>query len=617
MQRFFRLVVTIVLLALPAQPVLAARMALVIGNANYQNTAPLATPKNDAFAFSDFLRTNDFTVTEVVDGDRAAMAAALASFVKALQPNDTAVFYYAGHGLQVDGENYLMGIEAQLLNEFDVAAESMPLSQIVSQMEKRANVSMVFIDACRDNPLADRLASTTRGVSVGLAPLEATGEGTMIAFAAAPGGVALDGDINSPFTRALIDNLAEPEVEVGTALKRVIRDVRDATASKQIPQIVSSMSVEFFFSLDVKMGIIIDPEPGEPTLDVKVPEPEPTAPPGPEIASLPPTPTPAPAVLPMSRDTELDLAAARRIGTLRALQLFMEKHRSEVGQARSVDTLAIVVASNAYTANIAGASIEDQLGLDEDGRTAAQRLLAAAGYDTGTPDGAFGPVTRDQIRAFQLASGEPDTGYLSTQTLASLGMLSAMGAPSPVMSHRASVYDAKDLARLETDERLLRAIKCLGARPVNYGFFGDHVYLAVQGDGDYDTTRKTAATCGGHLVTITSKEENAFVFSLISADPTFFDVGSSPDGAWVSGPAIGLAQSSKKKEPAGDWEWVTGETLAYNAWGSYQPDNHKGVEDKAHFWVEVPRGAKDPLKYIKPTWNDSPDGGHGYIMEID
>ncbi len=155
--------------------------------------------------------------------------------------------------MQMHGQNYLVGVEAALASEFDVPAETLAVDSLVQAVERRAKISLIFLDACRNNPLADRLNSEIEGATRslqtrGLAPIEADSAGTMIAFAASPGQVAFDGTSDhSPFTEALIRNLSTPGVEVGTAFKRVIRDVRQNTMGRQSPQILSSLSLEFYF----------------------------------------------------------------------------------------------------------------------------------------------------------------------------------------------------------------------------------------------------------------------------------------------------------------------------------------------------------------------------------
>ena len=145
------------------------RVALVIGNSAYRNTAALANPVNDATAMAAALRRLDFAVTLVTDADKRATDDALRNFVRALRGADVGLFYYAGHGLQVDGTNYLIPVDAKLADEADLAFEASDVDQILRLMEKSSAINLLFLDACRNNPMAQTLATAmrTRSVAVG------------------------------------------------------------------------------------------------------------------------------------------------------------------------------------------------------------------------------------------------------------------------------------------------------------------------------------------------------------------------------------------------------------------------------------------------------------------
>ena len=243
----------LILLTAGLAPALAEqrRVALVVGNSAYEATSALPNPANDARLFADLLTSQGFEVETLVDVGRAAFAQGLARFEKRIEPGDIALFYYAGHGMQMRGENYLIGVDARLQSEFDVDAEAVSLNSVIGLMERQTSIVLVFIDACRNNPLAERLAladgATRSAPPRGLAPINSTGSGTMVAFAALPGQVAYDGvERNSPFTSSLVEHLATPDLEIGTAFKRVIRDVREKTGGRQSPQIVSNLSAELY-----------------------------------------------------------------------------------------------------------------------------------------------------------------------------------------------------------------------------------------------------------------------------------------------------------------------------------------------------------------------------------
>ena len=233
------------------------RVALVIGNAAYSSAASLRNPRNDANDMAETLKKLGFEVQLGLDLDQKSFASTIEDFARALDGADVGLFFYAGHGLQLNDKNYLVSVNARLENEFLLAAETMDLTSIVRLMESKAAVNLVFLDACRNNPLAENLRrgleATKRSAALGrgLARVDPTSRDTLIAFAAAPGQVAADGnDRNSPFTASLLRNIPRPKVEVSVMLKEVSADVRRATANAQRPQQLSDMSRTFYFAAE-------------------------------------------------------------------------------------------------------------------------------------------------------------------------------------------------------------------------------------------------------------------------------------------------------------------------------------------------------------------------------
>ncbi|WP_296524209.1 caspase domain-containing protein [Rhodoplanes sp.] len=227
----------------PSAP--SRRIALVIGNGTYQQAPPLPNPPNDAADVASALRRLGFDVVEGINLDRRAMDDTLRAFGKKLDRADLALFFYAGHGLQVAGKNYLVPIDAKLERPGDLALDAVDIDVVLAQMEAEKRVNLVFLDACRDNPLARSLSRSlgTRSgtVGAGLASVQ-SGVGTMIAYATQPNNVALDGEgRNSPFTTALLRHIPTPGVDIGTVMRRVRADVLAATRDKQIPWDHSSL----------------------------------------------------------------------------------------------------------------------------------------------------------------------------------------------------------------------------------------------------------------------------------------------------------------------------------------------------------------------------------------
>jgi uncharacterized caspase-like protein len=217
------------------------RVAFVVGNGAYKNVTALPNPAIDAKSMAKVLRNVGFDVVEGSNLTRDKMTEKLLEFGKKAEGADVALFFYAGHGIAINGTNYLLPIDADIKSEMDVKLGSaINIDVTLEQTMADAKVKLVFLDACRDNPFAAKIKSntTTRSVSVqaGLAEMK-SGEGTLIAFATGPGQTALDGEAgtNSPFTRALMANIASPGVEIQQAMTKVRAQVNEETNKSQLP----------------------------------------------------------------------------------------------------------------------------------------------------------------------------------------------------------------------------------------------------------------------------------------------------------------------------------------------------------------------------------------------
>lgn len=236
------------------------RVALVIGNSAYLNALALANPANDASDIGEALKDTGFELILGLDLDKRGFDAKVREFSRLLPQAEAGVLFYAGHGLQVAGRNYLVPIDARLQTERDLDFETVSLEFILRQMEldREGKTNIVFLDACRDNPLARNLARSmgTRSASIGsgLAQVQ-TGVGTFIAYSTQPGNVALDGHgRNSPFTAALLDGLKEPGRNLTAVMIEVRRQVLASTSGKQVPWDHSALTGDFYFHLAAAPG---------------------------------------------------------------------------------------------------------------------------------------------------------------------------------------------------------------------------------------------------------------------------------------------------------------------------------------------------------------------------
>ena len=249
---FRRVLVPLILLLIAwadARPAAAEqRVALVIGNADYGAMGSLRNPVNDSRLIAGTLRDLGFRVIELENADQQAMKRGVRDFGRWLRragPDGVALFYYAGHSVQVSGRNYLLPVEAQILAEGDVDIEAVAADSVLAQMQHaNTGVNIVILDACRNNPFQKGF----RSLSSGLARMEAP-TGTYIAYATAPGQLAMDGDgPHSPFTRYLASSIREPGLSIEETFKRVRQQVAAFSQERQIPWSSSSLIGDFAFN---------------------------------------------------------------------------------------------------------------------------------------------------------------------------------------------------------------------------------------------------------------------------------------------------------------------------------------------------------------------------------
>lgn len=369
------------------------RVALVIGNGAYEHVSTLPNPPHDAAALAATLRRLGFEVIEETDLDFAEMWRAIDRFGDALAGAAVGLFFYAGHGLQVGGQNYLVPTNAALRRESSLNYEAVPVATVQRVMERAERTNLILLDACRDNPLAQELARSmgaTRSASVGsgLAEMQ-TGIGTLVVYATAPGMVALDGTgEHSPFTQALLEHVTEPGLEVRQMLTRVRLSVIDRTDHGQVPWDHSSLTGDFYF---VPPAVKAEAAP--------VPAPAPAAPRPEDIAD----------------ETEIVFwKSVARQNSPELLRVYLATYPNgafaPLAQAM-LRTHEEATAPAAPPPAAAPAASEPALAADRIRQL--QGWLNALGHDAGPADGVAGPRTRAAAAAYSRRHGLPGDDALS------------------------------------------------------------------------------------------------------------------------------------------------------------------------------------------------------------
>ena len=211
------------------------RIALVVGNAAYEHTSQLSNPVNDASDIAATLENLGFSVSRLYDASRGDIQKAVDEFANRAKKTGTqvALFYYSGHGVEYEGVNYVIPVNARIEDEYQLLDQGVSMDRVTRALDRgRAEFNMVVLDACRDNPFF----KTKSGGGRGLAVMSGSGKGSVIAFATSPGEVAQDGSgRNSPFTKAFVKNAAVPGLEVSTLMRQVVGEVEKSTKGRQKP----------------------------------------------------------------------------------------------------------------------------------------------------------------------------------------------------------------------------------------------------------------------------------------------------------------------------------------------------------------------------------------------
>ena len=402
-----------------AQPA-EKRVALVIGVGKYLNAPALANPPNDARQMGAALAKLGFQTDTVIDPDYQTMQRAILTYGRRLDGAKVALFYYAGHGMDVLGRNYLLPADFELTNISDLPFTAFEVQDVLGKLEAPGRASLAFLDACRNNPFAAELAARlgTRSVEVGrgLGRIERNVSGMLIAYATEPGNIAADGDgQDSPFTTALLHHIATPGLDVRQMLTRVRYDVLAATDQKQRPWTTESLDSDFYFAPVAAVAI--------------APAPPPAPSPGVSMEAL------------FWQSIASSTNAADYVAYLQQFPqgVFAPLARNRLASLTPPTAPAPPTPPPAAppTAALAPAPVEDSAWSLPD-RKAAQEALATLGHLKGAADGEFGAGTRAAIQHWQSFEGLDETGRLTTaqrdrllDDAAKLTALLKPGAKSP------------------------------------------------------------------------------------------------------------------------------------------------------------------------------------------
>lgn len=390
------------------------RVALVIGNGDYEFAPKLANPSFDAKAVAAALRRIGFQVTEGYDLSATRMRTTLAEFAASLPDSSAALIYYAGHGVSVDDENYLLPTDIRLKSPTDLDLNAISVSLVLRQLRREERVNVVILDACRNNPFAAELArAKTRSIvgERGLSRVEGElARGSLIAFASDPKSIALDGPPggHSPFTTALLNHVEDPGVSIDTVMSRVRSDVWEATKNKQLPWVNTSIIGEFELN---------------------------PAPVSHDASAAAPVAAPASAPDRQTREN-LMWESAQHSNLSGDYQAYLEAYPAGAFAQMARNRIAALEAPSAAPAGrtsaepppssptlrteVADEAAEQSLNLDLAARKEIQLRLGLLGMGVGAADGLFAEKTRASIRDWQKRHQLEPSGWLGPLQYAAL-----------------------------------------------------------------------------------------------------------------------------------------------------------------------------------------------------
>jgi uncharacterized caspase-like protein len=418
----------------------AKRVALVIGNSKYAHAVALPNPANDAHLIASTLRNAGFQVIEGLDQDNAGMHSLISRFTEQSYDAELAVIFYAGHGMQVDGKNFLIPVDTELTSPAHLKTRTVQIDDFMAALPAEPAIGVIILDACRDNPLARTLAASmpkSRSASFGsgLAPIEAKSDGVgtggvLIAYATDPGAIAFDGNgLNSPYSAALARHLTEPGVEIQSALTRVRGQVTETTQGRQRPWHNASLGREVFLGQSkAEAAPATKPIAGASGAMTPAPAPVTNEPPSWEVEQRLWDEASKRNSIPFY-EAYLEQFPSGRFATVARLNIDqLNEPKAEDRQVPAVDEDEANAISGSAVRTSVGVSdevkqapgtelTESAIGLDRQGRIDLQLRIEALGNELGRIDGNIGPKTRQAIGIWQAKNGLPQTTFLTREQL--------------------------------------------------------------------------------------------------------------------------------------------------------------------------------------------------------
>ena len=390
---------------LHAQENNSKRVALVIGNGAYENVAELNNPKHDSADLAAALSDVGFDVTLHTDQTQSSMLSTLRDFRRSADGAEIALIYFAGHGIEIDRQNYLLPVDAVLETDADVDFEAVKLETMIFASNGAERLSMVIVDACRNNPFASSLKRTNsnRSIGRGLSAIEPS-RNTLVAYAAKEGTVAADGiGRNSPYASALITALRQPDVEIGLMMRRVRDDVLTSTNGTQEPFVYGSLSADQIYLNNTRS--ISASEPKFVVTDGDVED--------------------VPNVSAAEIALWTSISDGSAVPDLKAyLQLYPDGFFADIARARIQNAGRTASLSEAPAKSIgterASGEIEAPRALNRSESIALQEHLSALGHALGPVDGIIGKRTETAIRSFEKDANLPISGQATTAVLSAL-----------------------------------------------------------------------------------------------------------------------------------------------------------------------------------------------------